>query len=67
MGHLELVAIEKFAEGLKVDFPILLHPKTFDDRMMNTFYEHAIKMIDLEVKRARWEFDKQADKEVVRG
>ncbi len=63
MGHLELVAIEKFAEKSKIDFPVLLHPKTFTDRLTNLQNEYTQKRIDLGVKEARVKFDRQADKE----
>ena len=63
MSHLELVAIEKFAEKLKIDFPVLLHPKTFTDRLTNLQNEYTQKRIDLGVKEARFKFDKQANKE----
>jgi hypothetical protein len=63
MGHQELIAVEQFAERLKIDFPILLRPKNFSDRIINISNEHLHKMIDLGVKRAKLEFDKQALKE----
>ena len=60
MSNEELIAIEKFAARLKLNFPIILAPKNFTDRMMNVANEYAIKRIDLAVDWAKLEAEKQA-------
>ncbi len=63
MNYTDLVAVEAFAKKLKLNFPILLNPKDFTDRLINQHNEHAHKIIDLAVEVARIEFDLQAQKE----
>lgn len=63
ISHLELIAIEKFANNLKINFPILLRPKDFTDRIMNIANEAALKRIDLAVERAKLEWDKEVLRE----
>lgn len=63
MGHLEFIAVTKFAERLKIDFPVLLAPKDFADRMKNIFNEYAQKRIDLAVERVELERGKESLKE----
>lgn len=63
MSHTELCAVEAFAKQLKGNFPILLRPKDFADRLINMHNEHAHKVIDLAIEGARLDFDIQARKE----
>lgn len=63
MDYLNLVAVEKFAERLKINFPVLLNPKDFTDRMLNIANENTLRRIDLAVDWARLEFSEQAEKE----
>lgn len=60
MNDNQLIAIEKFAERLKLNFPIRENPKDFSDRMMNIANEYATKQIDLAVDWAKLEHDREA-------
>ena len=63
MTHEQWVAVEKFAKNLKVNFPILLQPHNFFDRLINMHNEHTHKVIDLAVERARSEWELEVAKE----
>lgn len=63
MNHLELIAVERFAKKLKIDFPILEKPKDFSDRITNMHNEHTHRIIDIELKNVRLDFDLEAAKE----
>lgn len=57
MTHLQIIAIEEFAKKLKIDFPVLLRPSNFEERITNIIYEQIHKRIDtvLEEERSEWE------------
>ena len=63
MTYTDLVAVERFAEKLKVNFPILLQPHNFSDRLINMHNEHTHKVIDLTVESARLEWELEVAKE----
>ena len=63
MTYTDLVAVEKFAEDLKVNFPILLRPQSFSDRILNITNEAVHAKIDLALEVARDEFNKEVMKE----
>ena len=66
MSHTELIAIEKFAKDLKdLEFPIIDIPKSYRDEIMNSTAKYAHRRIDTALRRAKDEFDRQADKEAV--
>lgn len=64
MTHLEFCAIKKFAKDLKINFPILLRPKNFTERIINLANEAAIKKIDLAIERAKLDWEIEVNKEV---
>jgi len=53
MNDQELQAVEKFANDLKLDFPIVLDAKDYGQRILNITNNLAIQKIELALIRAR--------------
>ena len=64
MDNNELTAIEKFAENLRLDFPILAEPRGFTDEMTNLCSEYAQRRIDEALKKAREAWEAEVRQEV---
>lgn len=53
LSHPEYCAIEKFVSKLKLNFPLIENPRNFLERMEKLSNEHAIKLINMELDKAR--------------
>jgi hypothetical protein len=55
MNNKELQAIEKFANDLKLRFPIIPNPKDYQEEILNITNNLAIQKIELELIKSRIE------------
>ena len=65
MTHTQLIAVEKFADQVREQFPLTNDTENYTEEIKQVFYQHVWDIVAILEKNARLEANFEAEKEAL--